>query len=147
MRILLPLFLLLLVGCTSVSSNQKDTRLKKGHKTSAYELDPETGRTNRIVVRDVYDESTEIRTRGHAYAAGSSGQNIQGFKVDQSPEAQGFGLMATQKSELDRTIESVGKLNSLLDSFKGTSSSRETIPKGMKLVPKDDPSDPQPEIE
>jgi len=137
----------LAAGCTSVSSGQKDKRTKKGLKTTTYELDATTGRTNRIIVQDTYDEGTEIRTRGHAYAAGSSGQNIQGFQVRQDPEAQGFGLMATQKSDLDKTIESVGKLNTLLDSFKGTSTTRrEVIPPGMKLVPADDPSQPQPEI-
>lgn len=145
--IIVLLLSFVLAGCTSVSSGQKDKRTKKGLKTTTYELDAETGRTNRIIVQDTYDEGTEIRTRGHAYAAGSSGQNIQGFQVRQDPEAQGFGLMATQKSDLDKTIESVGKLNTLLDSFKGTSTTRrEVIPPGMKLVPADDPSQPQPEI-
>lgn len=152
---LATLAVLALTGCARSVTNQRDFSAT----THVYDLDPATGRTNRVTVT----ENRETTTRASASAAVSSSQTFKGLNASQDGRNQGLKIdEASQKSDVDQAINVIGKLGGVIGSLYGIPTGPAAAapgvgyaappgaaPPGKKwtLQHVDNPSTPKPEVE
>ncbi len=133
--------LAILSGCARMGTRQGD----KSTTTTVYVLN-EKGRTNSITVT----ETRETTTRASGTTAGTAGSALKGFAAKQDGKLQGLTIKESeQKSDIDKMVDVFGGMLRLAGAMQGVpmGSAPAAIPPGMKLVPKDDPSTPKPEVE
>jgi hypothetical protein len=142
------LIILAASGCARMGTHQTD----RTTTTRTFHLNESTGKTNRIEVT----ENRETTTRAAGTALVSSSSTFEGLDASQNGRDQGLKVAkSAQRSDVDRAIDMIGKLAPLAGALTGvpigSGATPPTIqtPRGMKwiLVPIDDPSTPQPEIQ
>ena len=127
-------------GCARMGTRQGD----KSTTTTVYEIN-EKGRTNNITVT----ETRETQTRASGTAFISSSSSFEGLDASQDGKKQGLKLKKSeQKSDIDKMMDLMDRMAQGAGRIYGVQipPAAPAIPEGFKLVPKDDPSTPKPEV-
>jgi hypothetical protein len=135
-------------GCARMGTHQTD----RTTTTRTFHLNESTGKTNRIEVT----ENRETTTRASGTAVVSSSSTFEGLDASQNGRDQGLKVAkSAQRSDIDKAVDLIGKLAPLAGALTGVPipAARQDVPRAAPatrkwiLVPADDPSFPQPEIQ
>lgn len=138
---------LVLVGCAQMGTVQTDT-----NQTVRHEIDAK-GKTNAIIA-----ETRTTSTRSSGRALFSATTAFEGLDASQDGTRQGLKVdKASQRSDIDRFLDLMDRMGARAAAAYGIPTPQPApqaaivpaAPPGRKwvLVPADDPSTPQPEIE
>ena len=148
MKAILPLLLLLSVGCARMGTHQTD----RTTTTTIRDIDETSGKVYRITTT----ENRETTTRASGTAVVSSSSTFEGLDASQNGRDQGLKVAkSAQRSDIDKAVDLIGKLAPLAGALTGVPipAARQDVPRAAPatrkwiLVPADDPSFPQPEIQ
>jgi len=147
-KAILPLLLLLSVGCARMGTHQTD----RTTTTTIRDIDETSGKVYRITTT----ENRETTTRASGTAVVSSSSTFEGLDASQNGRDQGLKVAkSAQRSDIDKAVDLIGKLAPLAGALTGVPipAARQDVPRAAPatrkwiLVPADDPSFPQPEIQ
>jgi hypothetical protein len=148
MRTIALLIILAASGCARMGTNQTD----RTTTTTIRDIDETSGKVYRLTTT----ENRETTTKASGTAVVSSSSTFEGLDASQDGRNQGLKVAkSAQRSDVDRAIDMIGKLAPLAGALTGVPIGSGATPppiqtpRGMKwvLVPIDDPSSPQPEIQ
>lgn len=147
-RLILITPILLALGCARMGTRQGD----ESTTVTKIDINERTGKTNAITIT----ETRKTSTRASGVTAGTAASTLKGFQARQDGKNQGLAIRETeQKSDIDKALDVLDRgidLGARMYGIPtGTRSSATpaavAVPAGWKLVPQDDPSHPEPEIE